>query len=131
VKNLTHAIGFVAALTYDVVIVEDDDVIREQLAAKFERDGLSVATAADGQAALDLLTRTPARVVIIDLMMPVMSGAELVDALKANPQLSRIPRLFITAARNVHLSPGSPVFVKPLNMPSLVRAVRTYASAPG
>lgn len=110
----------------DVLIVEDDDTIREQLAEALEYEGFSVVTASNGREALDRLSRGPVRTMIMDLMMPVMNGWELVQSIRAHASLASIPILTITAVSNAHRAPGGPLFLKPLNIGSLVRAVRTY-----
>ncbi|HEX8618224.1 MAG TPA: response regulator [Thermoanaerobaculia bacterium] len=67
----------------DVLIVEDDNAIRRLLAVTFKHEGLNVATARDGIEAIDALSTNHFRVLILDLMMPRMSGWEVIDWLKA------------------------------------------------
>lgn len=57
-----------------VLIVEDDDVIREVYAMKFELEGYPVAVAADGAAALKVAEDFKPDVILLDMMMPVMDG---------------------------------------------------------
>jgi CheY-like chemotaxis protein len=85
-----------------------------------------VLTAADGRQALDLLERTAARVVVSDLVMPVMNGWELAEALRERPGLSHLPVLFVTAVSNVGRAPRGAVFLKPLHLESLLRAVKLH-----
>jgi CheY-like chemotaxis protein len=112
---------------FDVVVVEDDIVIREQLADVFADEGLRVTTARDGEEALAVLESEPVRVVVSDLMMPGMNGWELARALRATPELADVPVLFITAVTNAHRVPAGPVFLKPLDVDSLLRAVKIHA----
>jgi CheY-like chemotaxis protein len=112
---------------FDVVVVEDDAVIREQLADIFADDGLRVTTARDGEEALAVLESEPVRVVVSDLMMPRMNGWDLVRALRATEKLANLPVLFITAVTNAHRVPAGPVFLKPLDVDSLLRAVKIHA----
>jgi CheY-like chemotaxis protein len=115
---------------YDVVVVEDDAMVSDLLAEVFTEEGFRVATARNGREALDLLKNAGASVVVSDLMMPVMSGWELVKAMRATPALASLPVLFVTAVVNAHRVPAGPVFLKPLDLDSLVRAVRMHASPP-
>lgn len=110
-----------------MVVVEDDVVIREQLAEVFADDGLRVTTARDGEEALAVLESEPVKVVVSDLMMPGMNGWELARALRSTPELSDVPVLFITAVTNAHRVPAGPVFLKPLDVDSLLRAVKIHA----
>jgi DNA-binding response OmpR family regulator len=111
---------------YDVLVVEDDGDIRDQLAVRLRDEGFSVATASDGREAMKLLDESPVSAVIIDLMLPVMNGWQLVDAIRAHPERQNLPILVITAVSNVDRAPVGPVFLKPLNVESLVRAVRFH-----
>jgi CheY-like chemotaxis protein len=113
-------------LECDVLVVEDDDLIREQLADILRDEGYTVVTAANGQEALDRLEDLDAGLVILDLMMPVMSGWELARALRRMPGVSDTPLLVITAATYAARAPLGPVFVKPLNLDSLLRAVHLH-----
>lgn len=109
----------------DVLIAEDDGVIREQLAELLRAHGYSVAEAANGLEALEYLRTAEAGVLLVDLMMPMMNGLELLKELKTQAA-TQPPTLIITAFPNTASSVGAPVFLKPLNVPSLVRAVRAY-----
>jgi CheY-like chemotaxis protein len=82
-----------------VMIVEDDADIREALTALLVETGYSVACAGDGEDALRQL-KAGARpaVVLLDLMMPVMTGAEFRQAQLADPELAGIPIVVLTAA---------------------------------
>lgn len=58
----------------NVLVVEDDDSLRELLAMMLEGEGLSVDTASNGKEALDLLDKDQPRVILLDMRMPVMDG---------------------------------------------------------
>jgi CheY-like chemotaxis protein len=115
-------------LACDVLVVEDDDVIRDQLAEILRSEGHSVSTASNGQEALDQLEDLRVKVLIVDLMMPVMSGWEFERVLRRLPGYRHVPVLVITAASYVHRAPPAPIFVKPLNLDSLLRAVHLHLS---
>jgi CheY-like chemotaxis protein len=83
-----------------VMIVDDDDEIREALGDVLLERGYGVIAASDGRQALARLEQGQRPdAIFLDLWMPVMNGWELVEALSSNPQLSAIPRVVLTAAR--------------------------------
>jgi CheY-like chemotaxis protein len=112
---------------HDVLVVEDDPVICDQLAELFASEGLRVTTAREGREALEILESAKVRVVVCDLIMPGMNGWELARALRTIPALSDVPILFVTAVGNAHRVPAGPVFLKPLDVDSLLRAVKIHA----
>jgi len=83
-----------------LLVVDDDDDIRETLSAVLREEGFVVVTAANGQEALERLeeSATP-RVVLLDMMMPVKSGWQVLAHLDETPSLaSRVRVVVITAA---------------------------------
>jgi CheY-like chemotaxis protein len=88
-----------------VMIVDDDDAIREALEDVLSDEGYDVVGVSDGQQALDyLLTdlqpeKRPSAI-LVDLWMPVMDGWKFLDALLGDPRFSRIPLVVLTAARD-------------------------------
>ena len=116
------------ARNVDVLLVEDDPVIRGELAEILAFEGFSVETAGDGREAFEKIQRLSIKVMVLDLMLPVMNGWELAAAVREIPDLAKMPILTITAVGNAHRAPGGPVFLKPLNVESLVHAVSIYAS---
>jgi len=83
-----------------LMIVDDDDEIREALEDVFAEQGYSVIAARDGRQALARLEQGERPdAIFLDLWMPVMNGWQLLEALSGNPELNRIPRVVLTAAR--------------------------------
>src|SRR5262245_8165492 len=80
-----------------ILVVDDDDAIRVLLFTVLRRRGLPVDTARDGAAALERLERCPYSVVLLDLMMPRLSGWEVLDALAARPPHLRPIVIVLTA----------------------------------
>jgi nitrogen regulation protein NR(I) len=78
-----------------VLIVDDELNIRRVLAAMLKREGYEVTTAADGEQALAVLQKTPVQVVVTDLVMPRLSGLELLQRVAA--QYPDVPVIMITA----------------------------------
>jgi CheY-like chemotaxis protein len=83
-----------------VLVVDDDDDIRESLEVLLRLHGYHVATAADGAEALARLKAESTRpcVILLDLMMPGMNGFELRTELTADQDLAEIPVVVITGA---------------------------------
>ncbi len=78
-----------------VLVVEDDDAIRRGLVDALRFSGYTLHEAADGRAGLDLALSVDADIVLLDIMMPRMSGLEVLEELrKAKPT---IPVIFLTA----------------------------------
>lgn len=84
-----------------VMVVDDDDAIREALQDVLTDEGYDVIGASDGQEALECLNgeKRPSAI-LLDLWMPVMDGWKFLDALLADPRFSRIPLVVLTAARD-------------------------------
>jgi DNA-binding NtrC family response regulator len=78
-----------------VLVVDDDPAQRNLVAEIIRAHGFTAETAADGQEAMDLHTRTPCDVIVTDLMMPRMDGFELLRGLAANGD--RTPTIVLTA----------------------------------
>ncbi len=83
-----------------ILIVEDSDDAREMMADLLRYAGYRVEEARNGLEAYRLLqsgAEQPA-LVLLDLMMPVMSGPELVEVLANDPELSKLPIVIVSAA---------------------------------
>jgi CheY-like chemotaxis protein len=87
------------AARVDVLIAEDDAVLRQSLRSLLERQGLHVAEAPDGTAALDLAQHSPPRCVLLDLTLPGLDGYAVARRLRADPH---------TRALHIHCLSGQP-----------------------
>lgn len=79
------------------LVVDDEQHIVHVVALKLRNAGLEVLTAADGEQAYEIASKTPPDIVITDLQMPYMNGLELCQKLRANPGTSHVPALMLTA----------------------------------
>jgi CheY-like chemotaxis protein len=112
-----------------VMVVDDDDDIRETLAGLLEDEGYEVVAHPTGRDAFDaLLQGLRPRVILLDLMMPVMDGAEFRRAQLADPALAGIPVILITAAglEPIKRSEYSEVLRKPLKVDRVLSAIAEY-----
>ena len=109
-----------------LLLVEDDDDVRNALADLLESEGFRVAQARNGQDALDFLrSHEPPSVILLDLMMPVMDGWTFCEIQQATPELARIPLLVCTAAGNRNLPvTKNRVIKKPIDLPHLLSEIR-------
>lgn len=81
-----------------ILIVDDEPAIAEVMGFALRDEGYDVATAHDGEAALEFLRAGPSPcLAIMDLMMPGMNGWELRDAMLAEPELADIPVVILSA----------------------------------
>jgi DNA-binding response OmpR family regulator len=106
------------------LIVEDDEDIREALAAVVEHAGFEPETATHGLEALKYLKsceRMPS-VVLLDLMMPVMDGWQFLARLDAEQR--SIPVLVLSAVRDAHLPASVRQLKKPISVDALLEALR-------
>jgi signal transduction histidine kinase/DNA-binding response OmpR family regulator len=80
-----------------VLLVEDDIDTREIMARTLEKAGWAVSEAGNGQEALDVMASVQPRLILLDLMMPVMDGFGFLAALRARPEWQQIPVVVVTA----------------------------------
>jgi two-component system, chemotaxis family, chemotaxis protein CheY len=114
-----------------VLIVEDDDAIRETLELALGVEQYPTAVARDGQEALDwLLGHDPPSLILLDLMMPVMDGWQLLDHLRRDSRLAQVPVVVTTAfGRDLKSAAALPILRKPIELKDLFDVVGCYASA--
>src|SRR5574337_1154784 len=87
-----------------VLIVDDHLDVQEMLASVLEIEGFETQCASDGQEALDKIAAQSPKLVVLDLMMPVMSGIEVLARMQRSPETARIPVIVLSAASDVHVS---------------------------
>ncbi|MEZ4295940.1 MAG: response regulator [Polyangiaceae bacterium] len=107
-----------------VLIVEDDRSIREGLQSVIESEGYQAFGAGNGREALDLLRRIPRPgLILLDLMMPVMSGWEVLEALRADEEFATIPVVVVSAVSERTQVAASRVLRKPVEVGKLLGIV--------
>ena len=80
-----------------ILSIEDEPDIRELLSLTLEAEGFRVLSAATGEEGLRLARKEKPALVLLDLMLPKISGLELCRQLRADPDLSSVPILMLTA----------------------------------
>lgn len=78
-----------------VLLVEDDDIIREVYQLKFELEGFPVAAAEHGAAALAVMEDFQPDIILLDLMMPVMGGLDFLKALRNQLDPAAYPAIIV------------------------------------
>jgi CheY-like chemotaxis protein len=114
-----------------ILLVEDDVAIRETVSECLTSEGYRVDAAEHGAEALARLVEgeRPA-LVLLDLVMPVMNGAELVARVRAEPRLAGVPLLLMTAAISppgTSLPEVDATLVKPFDLDDLLAVVGRLA----
>ncbi len=71
-------------MSHKILIIEDDDFLRSLAVTKLEKEGFAVFMATDGKAGIDQVAQETPDLIILDLMLPVMDGFEVLKTLKAN-----------------------------------------------
>jgi CheY-like chemotaxis protein len=87
-----------------VLVVDDDPSIRRMMMAALRREGYTFIEAANGKEALDQMRQSPPDVVILDLMMPIVSGWDVLRERAGDPQLQAIPVIVVSANRTAELA---------------------------
>ena len=106
-----------------VLIVEDDEDIREAVTNALEQEGFQVYQAETGARALEMLKQMPhPSLILADLMMPVMSGWDLIKALSEDDRLATLPVVIISAV-DQEAPHGFRRIKKPFDIDELIRIV--------
>ncbi len=119
-----------------VLVVDDDDVIRQLITVNLELEGFEVATAVDGQDCLDKVKDVRPDVVTLDIMMPRLDGWEAASRLRADPETADVKVVLLSArAQEADLERGSRIGVdayltKPFDPDELIEVVRRLAGLP-
>lgn len=80
-----------------ILIVEDDIALRNVYEMRFKLDNYDVIVAGDGEEGLSLAVKEKPSIVLLDLMMPKISGMDVLDILKSTPETKKIPVIVLTA----------------------------------
>jgi CheY-like chemotaxis protein len=115
-----------------VLVVEDDADIRFVISELLADEGYTVVQATDGRAALAYLHTAPdvPRLIILDLMMPIMNGWEFLRARQDDPVVSAIPVIVVSATPSLEVSlttlGAQEALAKPIDLDRLVEMVQRH-----
>ena len=80
-----------------LMLVEDDMNLREIYAARLSAEGYQVVTASDGEEALATAVKEKPELIILDVMMPKISGFDVLDILRSTPETKTAKVIMMTA----------------------------------
>lgn len=114
-----------------ILVVEDDPDTSGAISEMLTRAGYSVVAATDAREAVDLLTRgLRPRLMVVDLLLPNVSGTDFLDYVQKDHELRVIPRIVVTAVRQSEVRvTADAVFHKPCDLNDVLEAVRRLAPA--
>jgi CheY-like chemotaxis protein len=118
----------------DLLVVDDNQANRDLLARRLGRAEYRVTKAASGREALDLIKAAPRDLVLLDSMMPEMSGLEVLRAIRASHSIIDLPVIMVTDKEDTNdvvtaLEMGANDFVtRPLNFPVVLARINTQLS---
>ncbi|HEU5035040.1 MAG TPA: response regulator [Mycobacteriales bacterium] len=118
-----------------VLVVDDDDVIRQLITVNLELEGFEVIAASDGQDALDKIKDVKPVVVTLDVMMPRVDGWEAAARLRQDPDTAHVKVILLSArAQEADIQRGERIGVdayltKPFDPDELIETVRRLADS--
>jgi CheY-like chemotaxis protein len=121
----------------EILLVDDDNELRESVAEGLEQAGFAVIRAADGNDALGHLRHgSLPSVVLLDLLMPGMNGWQLCEVMHADPVLSNIPIVALTATasmdpESLHLADVADWIAKPFDLGEVLEVIRPFLAERG
>ena len=116
-----------------VLVVDDNEDVREALTEVLRTEGFGVATARDGKEAWTYLQTHGASLVFLDLKMPVVDGVSFLQlfrsAARTDERLARVSIVVVAAERSSFVPPDVPMLHKPCDFDELVRIARNACVA--
>lgn len=115
-----------------IMVIEDDDDIRNTIVELLESEGFKTESAGNGKEALERLSVIPKPcLVLLDMMMPIMNGREFLDRVMKDAYLAPIPILVVSAVADRVDTAGSVGFLKkPIDIDIVLKMVHQYCRHP-
>jgi CheY-like chemotaxis protein len=115
-----------------VLVVEDDPDVATTINDVVEERGYRAICVGNGREALSALEAERPALMLVDLFMPIMNGAEFLKVVKRTPKLASIPRVIMTAANDPMIGVREDVTVlyKPVDFDALDRLLIRYCESP-
>jgi len=120
-----------------ILLVEDNELNRDMLSRRLNRNGFEVLIAVNGQEGVDLATSAKPDLILMDMSLPVLDGWEATRQMKANPETAKIPVIALTAHAMVQdkekaMAAGCDEFdTKPVELPRLLEKINSLLRPPG
>lgn len=116
---------------HSILVVEDDEDIRNALTDLLEDEGYHTESAVNGKDALKILGEIPRPcLVLLDMMMPIMNGRQFLDEVMKDSKLAPIPILIVSAIADKTNIEGSIGFLKkPIDIDVVLNVVSQYCSS--
>jgi CheY-like chemotaxis protein len=114
-----------------ILLVEDNEMNRDMLLRRLNRNGFEVVIAVNGQEGVELAGSARPDLILMDMSLPVLDGWEATKLVKANPDTARIPVIALTAHAMVHdkekaMAAGCDDFdTKPIDLPRLLEKINS------
>jgi DNA-binding response OmpR family regulator len=124
------------AMAQSILVADDEPSILLSLQVLLQKAGYEVRVARDGQEVLGALRGARPDLIVLDAMMPVLSGYDICEMLRAEPNLRDIPIIMLTAKgrdtdREKGMALGATDYItKPFSTRELVETVRRQIGAP-
>lgn len=114
-----------------ILVVEDDASLRTVIRLVLEQEGYEIAEAANGRIALEQIDEQEPDLVLVDAKMPVLTGEELIDRLRADPRHASIPAVLLTGLPSAvrEQTPADAVIAKPFEKSQLLRVINDLLGA--
>jgi CheY-like chemotaxis protein len=109
-----------------VLVVDDDEALREIVVEAISDAGYTVAQAENGKVALERMRESPPCIVLLDLMMPVMDGWEVVDQMTADPALAAVAVCVVSAQSSLAPPKHACILKKPVTLAELLKAIEEH-----
>ena len=115
-----------------ILIVEDNEMNRDMLSRRLERRGFAIVMAMDGQQGVEMTRSERPDLILMDMSLQVMDGWAATQAIKADPELSKIPVIALTAHamagdREKAMAAGCDDYdTKPIELPRLLEKIGKF-----
>lgn len=115
---------------FSILVIEDDDLLREGLVASFELAGFNAIGEADGEKALRLIRESPPDLIVCDHLLPSMDGLSLLHEIRTASELADVPFFVISTHKSssfektCQLAGANGFFSKPFSVADLLTSAR-------
>jgi len=116
-------------MIHTVLLVEDEEELREMMTDALERQGYTVVAASDGIEALEAASRIPSIcLVLLDLLMPGMNGWDFFDTFRKQGEFANIPVVVHSSTASSAPAGVTRVLTKPLELDRLLSVVHEFCA---